>query len=371
MDRALGSPPAHAAPRPTGTRPTEPEPAGGSAGGDEPPSPSAPMLPPKSPSVQERMRRMQLSGGSPPIPTSPRPTTATAAGGSSPARLAGSHSHASGQLSRGLSVAEPQDALGRSPSSKYRTCVDRPFVQQEILWAQVYRKPIILLHEAEPTKIGYFDFGKATHRYCGEQAVDGGRWSFLFDIAADPYRRDPGEQAVMIDKVLKKAERSSRSPPAQPGGDPARPGGRNEPGRWDFFLSHHAQTGGGQVTDVRHLLEKAGKRCWQDVQVGDASTAAMEEGVKHSDSFVLFLTSYSDAGAGAGAGAGASGGGGGGGGGGSSGHGGGGGAGSPSSSGVERFTTVAQELKQMLEEGYLTQEQFKHAVDKASREFLG
>ena len=94
----------------------------------------------------------------------------------------------------------------------------------------------------------------------------------------------------------------------------------------------------------------------------------MEEGVKHSDSFVLFLTSYSDAGTGAGA----SGGGGGGGGGGSSGHGGGGGgAGSPSTSGVERFTTVAQELKQMLEEGYLTQEQFRHAVDKASREFLG
>jgi len=91
----------------------------------------------------------------------------------------------------------------------------------------------------------------------------------------------------------------------------------------------------------------------------------MEEGVKHADNFVLFLTSDHPAEPPAPAGAAetaASGG--------ASGPASPASAGGGGSSGAEKFKTVVQELKELLEEGYLTAEEFKHAKEKAFRDFI-
>ena len=65
---------------------------------------------------------------------------------------------------------------------------------------------------------------------------------------------------------------------------------RNAPGAWDFFLSHAQATGGDQAQNTSLRLRTKGKSVWYDNAMLDRSTAAMEEGVKHSSCFVLFLT---------------------------------------------------------------------------------
>eukprot|EP01047_Picozoa_sp_COSAG01_P016036 COSAG01_NODE_811_length_13417_cov_6.641012_8_plen_1526_part_00 len=60
--------------------------------------------------------------------------------------------------------------------------------------------------------------------------------------------------------------------------------------RWDFFLSHGQAMAGDQVKALCLLLEQRGKTVWYDYQMSDRSTQAMEDGVKNSDNFLLFLS---------------------------------------------------------------------------------
>ena len=64
----------------------------------------------------------------------------------------------------------------------------------------------------------------------------------------------------------------------------------NDPGRWHFFLSQHQAMGGDQGKTLHLLLKGLGKTTWYDQAMADQSEAAMEEGVRHSDCFILLLT---------------------------------------------------------------------------------
>ena len=68
----------------------------------------------------------------------------------------------------------------------------------------------------------------------------------------------------------------------------------NDPGCWEFFLSQHQALGGDQGKTLHLLLEKAGKTTWYDKEMEDHCEAVMEEGVKRSKYFVLFLTAEPD-----------------------------------------------------------------------------
>jgi hypothetical protein len=69
------------------------------------------------------------------------------------------------------------------------------------------------------------------------------------------------------------------------------PGTRiNQGAPWEFFMSHKQGESGRDVALITRDLEQAGKRVWLDVNMGDCSTAAMMEGVEHSETFVLVLS---------------------------------------------------------------------------------
>jgi hypothetical protein len=69
------------------------------------------------------------------------------------------------------------------------------------------------------------------------------------------------------------------------------PGTRiNQGAPWEFFMSHKQGESGRDVALITRDLEKAGKRVWLDVNMGDCSEAAMMEGVEHSETFVLVLS---------------------------------------------------------------------------------
>ena len=119
----------------------------------------------------------------------------------------------------------------------------------------------------------------------GLQAGDkynGTEWEFILNIDAEPYQRDEGYAEVMVGKILQKTADVGAVVAASPA--------MNYPGNWDCFLSHAQATGGDQTQATSLRLKGAGKTVWYDNAMLDRSTAAMEEGVKHSRCFVLFLT---------------------------------------------------------------------------------
>ena len=64
----------------------------------------------------------------------------------------------------------------------------------------------------------------------------------------------------------------------------------NPPGHWNFFISHGQAMAGDQAKTLCLLLREAGKTVWYDNDMADRSTRAMEEGVRGSDNFLLFLS---------------------------------------------------------------------------------
>ena len=66
----------------------------------------------------------------------------------------------------------------------------------------------------------------------------------------------------------------------------------NEPGRWDFFISHTQRNGDAVAlaTDLYHSLERRGHSVWFDVKMHDKSRAAMEEGVRGSRCVIAIIT---------------------------------------------------------------------------------
>eukprot|EP01048_Picozoa_sp_COSAG05_P012560 COSAG05_NODE_1267_length_5328_cov_2.245554_1_plen_1512_part_01 len=212
-----------------------------------------------------------------PTPTTPL-TTATATGA---AELLEPEPEEELGLARTGSVPHPEPAPEDTfatvdDSYPFRSCLDRPYVQKEIRWARKYKKKIIVIVEKDERKAGYFDFAQAWEKYRGTE------WESILNIDAEPYQRDEAYADVMVSKILQKAEDSPPVAAASPA--------KNSPGSWDCFLSHAQATGGDQTQTTHLRLKGAGKTVWYDNAMLDRSTAAMEEGVKHSRCFVLFLT---------------------------------------------------------------------------------
>ena len=66
----------------------------------------------------------------------------------------------------------------------------------------------------------------------------------------------------------------------------------NEPGHWDFFLSHTQRSGPAKSIAERlcSSLEKQGFTVWLDVNMGQKGTAAMREGVRNSRCVIAIIT---------------------------------------------------------------------------------
>jgi hypothetical protein len=204
------------------------------------------------------------------VPTAPGCSSGSAVAvakqGDSAARLS---ADAKGPLQ---TLVDPQP----DPSHPFRSCLDREYVQKEIRWAWKYKKKIIVLFEKDQRRAGFFDHGEAWGKYRGTE------WEAILNIDAEPYQRDEIYAQGMVQKILQKAQ-------GVPGAAVAVPA-LNAPGSWDLFLSHAQAAGGDQVQTTSLRMEKAGKTVWYDNAMDDRSTAAMEEGVKHSRCFMLFLT---------------------------------------------------------------------------------
>jgi hypothetical protein len=192
---------------------------------------------------------------------------------------------------------ESHEPLDRSQSVEtYRTCIDRPYVQQELAWALEFKKPIIVMYETDPKMPGYFDFGVATRRYQTQDLLPSGegKWSFLFKIDGVPFRRMKNEDTAMVTSVLERAEAAAEQAQAAqapaPKSQPLNKAGKPGIFGWDFFLSHGQRDGGDQMKALAMLLEQKGRTTWLDVTMVNKSVEAMKEGVKHSRYFLIFLT---------------------------------------------------------------------------------
>eukprot|EP01047_Picozoa_sp_COSAG01_P078423 COSAG01_NODE_14487_length_1447_cov_2.751484_1_plen_151_part_00 len=114
-----------------------------------------------------------------------------------------------------------------------------------------------------------------------------GEWEFVLNIAFINYNRQTDEATAMVDRILRKA--TGTLPPAST--TPI-----NQPGCWDFFLSHAQALAGDQVKMLCFLLRQRQKpdgqpyTVWYDNDMDDCSTEAMIEGVAHCANFLLFLS---------------------------------------------------------------------------------
>lgn len=184
-----------------------------------------------------------------------------------------------GRLTRTPSKPHPKDddesTTYCEPVGTYRTCLDRPYVQKEIGWAVDQKKMIIPIYDADTRRPGHFDIDRAVERYRGT------KWERIFNLAAIPYGRGKHDEEAMLNKLFDRAT----------GGSVKGRGKINPPYRWEFFLSHHQVGGGDQVSTLYHLLERKKLATWVDKYMVDQSEAAMEEGVRYSKYFLLFLTS--------------------------------------------------------------------------------
>ena len=167
-------------------------------------------------------------------------------------------------------------AAYREPVGTYSTCLDRPYVQDEIRWARKYGKKIITVFEDGSGRPGHFDHAKARERYKGTE------WEGILDIAAIKYQRGKHEAQAMLNQLFGRATGGAAN---------GRGSIYNHPYRWDFFLSHHQQFAGEQANNLYFLLERQKKTAWYDRYMNDPSEGAMEEGVRYSTYFLLFLTS--------------------------------------------------------------------------------
>ena len=183
--------------------------------------------------------------------------------------------------------------------SDYACCIDRPYVQKEIRWARKYNKKIITVFEKEPDRPGYFDYGRAWEKYRGTE------WEMLLQIDATPYMRDTFQAEAMMKALFAKTTQPTSSPMQEGrlGRTMTSPSTsnrelnvqhssevRNEPGHWQFFLSHHQAHGGDQAQTLQLRFKEHGYTTWYDNAMLDKSEPAMEEGVKNCDFFVLVLT---------------------------------------------------------------------------------
>ena len=178
-----------------------------------------------------------------------------------------------------LAVATEDPQLAASMEN-FNTCLDREFVQFEINEATKWDKEIITVFEDDSRRQGYFNVQKAWAKYADEwQPSD---FAFLLEIDMVTYRRDAREAEAMVQRIEDKMTAKGTVVAAE------RP--INKPGRWDFFLSHAQAASGDQVHVLCLKLRARGYSVWFDQEMKSRSKAAMAEGVKHSDHFLLFLS---------------------------------------------------------------------------------
>jgi hypothetical protein len=185
-----------------------------------------------------------------------------------------------------------------SKTSTYRCCIDREYVQKEIRWARKFNKQIITVFERDPDRSGYFDYKQAWEKYRGTE------WEFLLQIDATQYSRDFLQADAMLKAIYGKAKgctpgssrtdacKRAKTAPAALGHESDE--ALNQPGHWNFFLSHNQAHGGDQASTMHLRFKENGYTSWYDMAMLDKSEAAMEEGVKNSDYFVLVLTGADD-----------------------------------------------------------------------------
>ena len=161
-------------------------------------------------------------------------------------------------------------------------------MQKEIRWAQEYSKEIITVFEREERKPGFFDYTKAWKKYGGTE------WEFLLNIDAIAYQRDEFQAEAMLKNIYAKSDVYKRPAPLPKNNSNGKTVRKNDPGAWDFFLSHAQVTASDQANMTRMRLEADGKAVWYDNAMTDKSTDAMEEGIKQCACVVLFLTSTPD-----------------------------------------------------------------------------
>eukprot|EP01052_Picozoa_sp_SAG31_P011736 SAG31_NODE_671_length_12940_cov_4.703606_8_plen_323_part_00 len=166
--------------------------------------------------------------------------------------------------------------------SNFLCCLDRPYVQKEIRWALKYKKKIITVYEKDERRPGHFDYYKAAKKYSGTE------WEFLLGIDAITYQRDAFQADGMMKNIFAKTgmKPGVRSLPEEALNNPP----LNEPGCWNFFVSHHQARGGDQAQAMYMRFKEAGFSTWYDNEMLDKSEAAMEEGVRFSTYFILILT---------------------------------------------------------------------------------
>jgi hypothetical protein len=193
----------------------------------------------------------------------------------------------------------------------YETCLDRPYVQLEIRWALKYKKPIITVYERDPTRNGFFDYGKAANKYnvpcnCGVAQGKAGQepihkrgcqreWKFLLDVDSIQYQRDFFQVEAMLKNIYEKEKNELAHRKYETEVAPC-DSLLNDPGKWDFFLSHHQKNGGDQVQVLHSQFgnplykDLPKKTAWYDQVMVDKSEPAMHQGVQHCGCFLLFLT---------------------------------------------------------------------------------
>ena len=64
----------------------------------------------------------------------------------------------------------------------------------------------------------------------------------------------------------------------------------NDPGHWDYFISHVQKEGGALALKIYTSLEKIDKTCWLDVEMPERDEDAMKEGVINSDIFLVIIS---------------------------------------------------------------------------------
>ena len=168
------------------------------------------------------------------------------------------------------------DEVPHGPASSFTSCLDREYCQKEIRWARQYNKTIIVVFEHESHRPGYFDYSRARQKYTDAE------WAPILQLSGIPFQRDKFQRKAMIENIFAFATGADATGASSLA--------LNAPGKWNFFISHHQARGGDLAFALWMLFHSAGKEAWYDQEMLVKDESAMEEGVKHSDYFILVLT---------------------------------------------------------------------------------
>ena len=96
-------------------------------------------------------------------------------------------------------------------------------------------------------------------RDCREKYREPHPLSYLLKIPRITYRRERSEAAAMVEHLLREGggELARQQSAARPAQAPL-----NDPGHWDFFLSHGQAAAGDAVKTLCLLLKERGKTVW-------------------------------------------------------------------------------------------------------------